>query len=125
MNAKIFAAIATAVTAVTVQAGEEPTACHELPGTTTTCGSHCFPNCDTQNTGTHPDAFDYNHYLVIPEARSCYIDTITYGRFDAFLSINSQLNITMDIYTYRDGLCQLEEANKPMIPGAIEGDDYC
>jgi len=68
---------------------------------------------------------DYNHYLVIPEARSCYIDTIDYGRFDAFMSKNSQLNVTMDVYTFQSGLCQLEETGKVMEAGALQGDDYC
>ena len=79
---------------------EDLVSCHELPGVHTTCGSHCWPDCDTQNDGNHPVAMDYNHYLVIPEARSCYIDTIDYGRFDAFMSKNSQLSVTMDVYTF-------------------------
>ena len=68
---------------------------------------------------------DYNHYLVIPEARSCYIDTIDYGRFDAFMSKNSKLTVTMDVYTFKNGLCQLAETGKLMEAGALQGDDYC
>ena len=70
---------------------------------------------------------DYNHYMVIPEARECVIDTMTYGRFDAFMSINSLLNVTMDVYKMQDGLCQLDAENTgvPMDKGALEGDDYC
>ena len=73
---------------------EDAVACHELPGAHITCGSHCWPDCNSTSDGTHPDAQDYNHYMVIPEARSCYIDTIDYGRFDAYLSQNSLLNVT-------------------------------
>jgi hypothetical protein len=62
---------------------------------------------------------DYNHYLVIPEARNCYIDTIDYGRFDAFMSKNSLLNVTMDLYSFKDGLCTLEETSKIMGAGAL------
>ena len=68
---------------------------------------------------------DYNHYLIIPEARSCYVDTIDYGRFDAFMSKNSQLNVTMDVYSFQNGLCQLAETGKQMEAGALQGDDYC
>ena len=70
-----------------VGAGEdEHVACYELPGSRVTCGSHCWPFCEAPEGGQHPDAMDYNHYIVIPEARTCYIDTLDYGRFDAFLS---------------------------------------
>lgn len=132
MNSKIFAALIGASSVQAFRAvgsgdeHDEPVACHELPGTHVTCGSHCFPNCgDTPSDGSHPHAMDYNHYLVIPEARSCYIDTITYGRFDAFLSINSHLNVTMDTYSYDDGLCQLNTTGAIMPAGAHEGDGYC
>ena len=63
--------------------------CHDLPGSLVTCGSHCFPNCSAHQGGSHPVIMDYNHYIVIPEARSCYIDTLDYGRFDAFISKDS------------------------------------
>lgn len=125
MNAKIFTILAATASAVTVSADDDRKSCFELPGVQKTCGSHCWPNCDTQNDGNHPVAMDYNHYLVIPEARSCYIDTIDYGRFDAFMSKNSLLNVTMDVYVFRNGLCQLEETGKVMEPGALQGDDYC
>ena len=99
MKAKITAILASSVSAsyssrLGQVASEEVVACHELPGVHITCGSHCWPDCDSSNDGTHPEAQDYNHYIVIPEARSCYIDTIDYGRFDAYLSQNSLLNIT-------------------------------
>lgn len=125
MNAKIFTILAATASAVTVSADEDRESCFELPGVQKTCGSHCWPNCDTQNDGNHPVAMDYNHYLVIPEARSCYIDTIDYGRFDAFMSKNSLLTVTMDVYVFKNGLCQLEETGKVMEPGALQGDDYC
>ena len=31
----------------------------------------------------------------------------------------------MDVYTFQNGLCQLEETGKVMEPGALQGDDYC
>jgi hypothetical protein len=85
------------------------TACYDLPASLVTCGSHCWPNCEAHAGNSYPDFFDYNHYIVIPEARSCYIDTIDYGRFDAFLSKNSKLNITIDTYVAQDGVCVLDE----------------
>merc|ERR1712070_287055 len=48
-----------------------------------------------------------------------------YGRFDAFMSKNSQLSVTMDVYTFKNGLCQLSETGKIMEAGALQGDDYC
>ena len=123
MNAKIFTILAATVSAASVD--DERVSCFELPGVQNTCGSHCWPDCDTQNDGNHPVAMDYNHYLVIPEARSCYIDTIDYGRFDAFMSKNSKLRVTIDVYTFKNGLCQLAETGKQMEAGALQGDDYC
>ena len=129
MNVKLIAALAVSSTSAyrmsSVGQSDVPVSCHELPGSTVTCGSHCWPNCETTSNGQHPDAMDFNHYLVIPEARSCYIDTIDYGRFDAFMSINSQLNVTMDVYTYSDGICGLSGTNVPLVAGALEGDEYC
>jgi hypothetical protein len=87
MNSKIMAFFAATVSAGRVgqSSDEDIVACHELPGVHITCGSHCWPNCESHGSG-HPDAQDYNHYMVIPEARSCYVDTIAYGRFDAYKS---------------------------------------
>jgi len=31
----------------------------------------------------------------------------------------------MDVYTYSDGLCQLNATGLPMEKGALEGDEYC
>ena len=31
----------------------------------------------------------------------------------------------MDLYTFQDGLCQLEASGKAMETGALRGDDYC
>jgi len=31
----------------------------------------------------------------------------------------------MDVYTYEDGLCQLNATGLPMTKGALEGDEYC
>ena len=101
------------------------TPCYDLPGSLVTCGSHCWPNCDGITGGSHPDSMHYNHYIVIPEARSCYIDTIDYGRFDAFYSKNSKLNITIDTYVAQDGLCVLDKKGAQLDPGALEGDAYC
>ena len=84
------------------------TPCFDLPGSKVTCGSHCWPNCKAHAGGGYPEHMDFNHYIVLPEARSCYIDTIDYGRFDAFLSTNSKLNITMDTYIAEDGVCILD-----------------
>merc|ERR1711998_276829 len=50
---------------------------------------------------------------------------IDYGRFDAFMSKNSLLNVTIDVYTFQNGLCQLGETGKQMEAGALQGDDYC
>ena len=101
------------------------TACYDLPGSRITCGSHCWPNCDGHVGGGHPDSPDFNHYIVIPEARSCYIDTIDYGRFDAFLPKNSKLNLTIDTYVIQNGVCVLNESGAITDPGAIQGDKYC
>ena len=68
---------------------------------------------------------DYNHYIVIPEARSCYIDTIDYGRFDAFYSKNSKLNVTVDTYIAQDGVCVLNTKNAPLEHGSLGGDNFC
>jgi hypothetical protein len=100
------------VTGRTKSVGAEDTTgnvpCFDLPGSKVTCGSHCWPNCDAHTGGSYPEHMDFNHYIVIPEARSCYIDTIDYGRFDAFLSTNSKLNVTMDTYIAKDGVCILD-----------------
>jgi hypothetical protein len=87
--------------------GSNSTPCFDLPGALVTCGSHCWPNCPAHTGGSYPDIMDYNHYIVIPEARTCYIDTIDYGRFDTFLSRNSKLNVTADTYVAKDGVCVL------------------
>ena len=50
-------------------------ACRDLPGTFVTCGSHCWPNCEVETGNGHPDMMSFNHYMVIPEGRKCYIDT--------------------------------------------------
>ena len=103
----------------------ELTPCYELPGTLITCGSHCYPNCDTHSSGSHPATFDFNHYIVIPEARTCYIDTLDYGRFDAFLSKDSRLSIKVDTYVAQDGVCVLDESGVTLPQGALGGDAYC
>ena len=82
--------------------------CYDLPAASVTCGSHCWPNCDKHSGSAYPEEMDFNHYIVIPEARSCYIDTIDYGRFDAFYSKYSKLNITIDTYVAQDGVCVLD-----------------
>ena len=58
-------------------------ACADLPGAFITCGSHCYPNCGVD------DSKFYNHYIVVPEASSCYIDSSHYGKFDSFVSRDS------------------------------------
>jgi hypothetical protein len=103
----------------------DSTPCFDLPGALVTCGSHCWPNCDTHSGSSYPKIMDFNHYIVIPEARSCYIDTIDYGRFDAFLSKYSKLNITIDTYVAQDGVCVLNEKNAQLDPGSLAGDNYC
>lgn len=90
-----------------------------MPGALVTCGSHCWPNCSGNVGGAHPDAFNYNHYIVIPEGRSCYIDSSDYGQFDAFLSRNSKLSVTMDTHVFKDGICNPEESGVVMTPGAL------
>jgi len=72
-------------------AGADEEACYTIPGTFVSCGSHCWPNCESHSGLEHSNAFDYNHYLAIPEARSCYIDTIDYGRFDFWKSKYSKV----------------------------------
>ena len=67
----------------------------------------------------------FNHYVVIPEGRSCYIDTYSYGRFDAFLSVSSVLNVTMSTSVYQDGVCLIDQERVPLEPGALTGDQYC
>lgn len=99
--------------------------CHDLPATLVTCGSHCWPNCDAHTGGTYPNYFDFNHYIIIPEARTCYIDTIDYGRFDAFLSKHSKLNVTIDTYVAKDGVCVLDKKGQQLDSGSLEGDNYC
>lgn len=89
--------------------GTELEACRDLPGSFVTCGSHCWPNCDTDTPGNgHPDMMAFNHYIVIPEGRTCYIDTYSYGRFDAFLSKSAVLDVTMDTSIYQDGVCLID-----------------
>ena len=58
MNSKIIALLATSVSAGRIGqiAAEEVVACHELPGVHITCGSHCWPNCDSPSDGSHPNA---------------------------------------------------------------------
>lgn len=108
------------------QSSSDLEACRDLPGAFVTCGSHCWPNCDTDGTGNgHPDMMSYNHYIVIPEGRDCYIDTLSYGRFDAFLSVSSVLNITKSTSVYQDGVCLLDEEGVPLEAGALAGDQYC
>ena len=87
-----------------------------------TCGSHCWPNCDVETGNGHPDMMSFNHYMVIPEGRKCYIDTYSYGRFDAFLSVSSVLNVTMSTSVYQDGVCLLDQEQVPLEPGALTGD---
>ena len=41
------------------------------------------------------------------------------------MSVSSQLQVTMDVYTFQNGLCQLAEQGKVMESGALQGDDYC
>merc|ERR1711934_623962 len=41
------------------------------------------------------------------------------------MSKNSQLNVTMDVYSFKNGLCWLEETGKQMETGALQGDNYC
>lgn len=100
-------------------------ACRDLPGTSVTCGSHCWPNCDNDAGNGHPDMMAFNHYIVIPEGRSCYIDTYSYGRFDAFLSVTSVLNVTLDTSIYQDGVCLIDQEQVPLPTGALTGDAYC
>ena len=63
--------------------------CRDTAGVRVTCGSHCWPNCPSHSGEIHSAAMDYNHYIVIPEESSCYIDWADYGRFDLFKSIDS------------------------------------
>ena len=68
---------------------------------------------------------DFNHYISIPEGRSCYVDNVDYGRFDFYLSKYSNVAVTYDAYVYEDGVCQLSETGVTMEPGAKGGDAYC
>ena len=107
------------------QSSDALEACRDLPGSTVTCGSHCWPNCDSDTGNGHPDMMAFNHYIVIPEGRSCYVDTYSYGRFDAFLSKSSVLNVTLDTSVYQDGVCLLDQEQVPLQTGALTGDHYC
>jgi len=63
--------------------------------------------------------------LSIPEAKSCYIDTVDYGRYDVYLSKYSKLEVIYTTYKYSNGVCDLEKKDVKMEPGALMGDDYC
>ena len=63
--------------------------------------------------------------MVIPEGVACYIDTNDYGRFDLWLSKNSNVKVTYDTYEYRDGVCQIKSTGVSMEAGALRGDPYC
>lgn len=67
----------------------------------------------------------FNHYLVIPEGFKCYVDTYSYGRFDAFLSVSSVLNVTMETSVYQDGVCLIDQTGVPLESGSLTGDVYC
>jgi len=100
--------------------------CFDDPSVKNSCGSHCWPNCETHQGGSvHPTAFDYNHYMILPESTTCYIDTNDYGRFDMYLSPNSNVKITYDTYEYTNGVCQSKSSGVNMPPGALRGDPYC
>ena len=80
--------------------------CFDTVGVKVSCGSHCWPNCSpTPSSPTHPTTMDYNHFLVLPENTECYIDTLDYGRFDAYLSKYSKVSITYDTYVLQNGVC--------------------
>ena len=82
------------------EVSDDSTPCFEVPGSRVTCGSHCWPNCDAHSGTGHPVSMDFNHYISVPEARSCYIDNIDYGRYDIYLSQYSQVNVTYDSYVF-------------------------
>ena len=110
---------------VGTHAGDNIQSCFDVNNVINSCGSHCWPNCNTHSGVSHPNAFDYNHYMVIPENTSCYVDTNDYGRFDLWLSKNSGVKVTYDTYEYRDGVCQIKSTGVEMDAGALRGDPYC
>mmetsp|Transcript_162 Transcript_162/g.321 ORF Transcript_162/g.321 Transcript_162/m.321 type:complete len:158 (+) Transcript_162:73-546(+) len=101
--------------------------CYDVPGVLSTCGSHCWPNCKTQDEVSENDtlSYDFNHYLVIPEERACYLDTSDYGRYNLFLSMDSLVNITYDTYVYQSGVCALNQTNVTMEHGSFDGSTFC
>ena len=62
--------------------------CFDLPGTQVICGSHCWPFCSARML-----TFDYNHIVIVPAGKTCYVDSLKYGVFDLFLSKHSKLQI--------------------------------
>ena len=61
------------------------------------CGSWCWPTCD-EETKAGMKVFDYNHMLVIPNGKTCTLDSITYGNFDLFVSKHSKLEIKATLF---------------------------
>ena len=96
--------------------------CYELPGIKTTCGSHCWPFCYGSEFS---DSYDYNHYMVMPELSSCYVDTVDYGKFNAYLSRDSLVNVTVDTFVQKNGICVRNETGVLLEPGSLNGNNYC
>ena len=95
--------------------------CYDLPGTKLTCGSYCWPFCGSQSSSS----YDFNHYMVIPEERSCYLGNIDYGRFNVYKPYNTYLAVTYDAYTIQDGVCTLNVTDATLGSGAFDGSQYC
>mmetsp|Transcript_11486 Transcript_11486/g.17282 ORF Transcript_11486/g.17282 Transcript_11486/m.17282 type:complete len:140 (+) Transcript_11486:3-422(+) len=111
--------------------GADPTlsatlpSCHDVAGAKVTCGSHCWPNCPSHSGEAHSEAMDFNHYVVVPEEKSCFISTVDYGRFDFYLSKDSLVTATAETYVFSDGVCTLNETGVELSHGAFLGDQYC
>ena len=68
--------------------------CKDVVGAKDTCGSHCWPNCPTiTSIKDVPSNYMFNHYLTIPEGKECYIASWDYGKFDAYLSKHTKLEV--------------------------------
>ena len=68
---------------------------------------------------------DFNHYLVIPANTQCFIDTLDYGKFDAYLSKYSKVSVLYDTYIMQNGVCVRSYQGIKMLPGSLHGDPYC
>lgn len=100
-------------------------ACFDTKEVKVSCGSHCWPNCEPSPAGVHPTTMNFNHYLVIPANTQCFIDTLDYGRFDAYLSKYSKVSVLYDTYIMQNGVCVRSYQGIKMLPGSLHGDPYC